>query len=80
MRNPVQRVMDELGVSAKELAILCGLNYSLVQAHIQGMPRHLSTKLAHALMKLGYDPQALREEYEIWRAEEKEKIQQSITG
>lgn len=79
MENPLREVMEEMGYNAKELAMAIDLDYSVVSAHLNGMPRRLSNRVAYALISYGYEPQKLRDLYDAWRREQAEKLRREMT-
>lgn len=69
MQNPVIRVLKEQNMSAKELAIVAGVDLTRVRQFQGGGAKTLSSKVLDTLALLGYDKRQLANEYTLWREE-----------
>lgn len=67
MKNPVDRVLEERGVSVRELAVVAGVDVVRVRQFQAGDSKQLSGKLLETLATMGYDREQLKAEYTSWR-------------
>jgi len=66
MENPLQRVMDELGLSQAELARALGVPGIQVSNIIAGQSGRIPAAFGDRLAELGVQPEPICREYEEW--------------
>lgn len=69
VKNPIQALADANSLSLYQLALALDVSPPTIYSLSAGTPQKFSKKVAKALLKQGFDPEPLREEYAKFRAE-----------
>lgn len=77
-QNPIQRVMNEKGISPSDLAILAGVQRSGISHLLKGYAAKLSGRVLDALVEIGCDGEQLVKEYAAWREAKAEEVRKQF--
>ena len=74
MVNPIVEFRVTRGISRRDLAVMCGVNYSEVYASERGLVLRPHRRILHGLATLGYPEQTLLKDYQAYRRSSGEEL------
>jgi transcriptional regulator with XRE-family HTH domain len=71
--NPIRRMREKRGLSARDFAILLGVGYASLNGAENGLPAKLNPTLLAGFGRIGYDPDQVQAVYRDWRTGEQQR-------
>jgi len=77
--SPIKVILKQKKMTQRDFAVACDLSFPCISDVAAGAYKTLPVKVTQGLKALGYNPEEVQREYNLYRLEERKNIMKGVT-